>query len=349
MKLKNHQISLIIIIIIIPLSKSSINNCISINSIQNSTSNSIKNNILYITNNISQSDCFSQSLSSSLKCCYKETKFEYENNKTSSNFNKIISTQGTCYPFYDFNNISYNKENYYNQLKAFYKEFKFFAENITKSIYYYGNVNYLNEIIECPNDNEFLFNISNINYSENELKIINSGSTCFDYSLNLNNSLEISQEICNKSNILKDSIEAGNECCFIHTGEYHHTQIYTKCFYGKVAVICAFICRTEYLYQKMRKQFYNQKCSSSDTSLCCEQPCEQLTNTFFKTRTHIETYYRNTACRHSYNNGNDYLKEFHNDTNDSHRYLCILFKTENSVHCPIFTNHIVNCSHCRNK
>ena len=38
---------------------------------------------------------------------------------------------------------------------------------------------------------------------ENELEIINSGSTCFDYSLNLNNSLEISQEICNKSNILK--------------------------------------------------------------------------------------------------------------------------------------------------
>ena len=234
MKLKNHQISLIIIIIIIPLSKSSMNNCISINSNQNSTSNSIKNNILYITNNISQSDCFSQSLSSSLKCCYKETKFEYENNKTSSNFNKIISTQGTCYPFYDFNNISYNKENYFNQLKAFYKEFKIFAENITKSIYYYGNVNYLNEIIECPNNNEFLFNISNINYSENELKIINSGSTCFDYSLNLNNSLEISQEICNKSNILKDSIEAGNECCFIQLivkNNNNESEILNYCSY----------------------------------------------------------------------------------------------------------------------
>ncbi len=248
MKLKNHQISLIIIIIvIIPLSKSSMNNCISINSNQNSTSNSIKNNILYITNNISQSDCFSQSLSSSLKCCYKQTKFEYENNKTSSNFNKIISTQGTCYPFYDFNNISNNKENYFNQLKAFYKEFKFFAENITKSIYYYGNVNYLNEIIECPNNNEFLFNISNIDYSENELKIINSGSTCFDYSLNLNNSLEISQEICNKSNILKDSIEAGNECCFIQLIVQNNNNE------SKILNYCSYVMGFEknvYLYKK---------------------------------------------------------------------------------------------------
>jgi len=246
MNFKNYQITIIIILIIIPISKSSINQCISINSIQNETSNSIQNNILYITNNISTSDCFSQTLSSSLKCCYKQTKFEYENNKTSSNFNKIISTQGTCYPFYDFENISNSKNEYFNQLKAFYKEFKFFAENITKSIYYYGNVNYVNEIIQCPNDNDFIFNISDINYSQSELNIINSGSTCFDYSLNFNNSLEISQEICNKSNLLKDSIEAGNECCFIQLIIDNNNE-------KKILNYCSYVMGFEknaYLYKK---------------------------------------------------------------------------------------------------
>ena len=230
-----NKISILIIIITskISLSKSSINNCLSINT-QNETSNSLRKNVLYITNNISASDCFSQNLPSSFKCCYKQTQFQYENNKTNSNFNKIISTQGTCYPFYDEENSQY-----FRQLKAFYKEFKFFAENITKSIYFFGDVDYVNEIIQCPN---FAFNFSDFDYSQNDLNVINSGSSCFDYSLNFNGSFEISQEICNKSNLLQDSIDAGNECCFIQlrVGD----EILNFCSY-----VMGFE-KNEFLYQK---------------------------------------------------------------------------------------------------
>ena len=133
----------------------------------------------------------------------------------------------------------------------------------------------------------------------------------------------------------------------VYAGEHDHAQVDAERFDCKIGVIDALIRRAEYLYQELREQLYDQQGDRTDDGFRDQQLCEQRLDAAMQLCSHIEADDRNTARRHSDDDGDHDLEELHHDTDDRHRYLRVLLLREDRIDRTVLSDHVVDRHHRR--